>query len=936
MKKPLFFLLILFSFCFTIANAQSPTVLTPGDISITGFNAGNGDIAFVSWIDLNPDTKINFTDNGWLSSEPTTTANNARNLEEIVTWTNTTGATIVAGTTIVIQTAAPYTTNYGSTTVFSNSGASSPNLQLKGGDQITVYQTNSTGTGFSPDNSATATFTGTALGIVTWPFDWQTSGGISNSSTYLPSDLSANSTLFMSDYLDPYLQYVGARSNLSIAEYKALLNNVTDNWYNEWEVPMNATPFSLTAASSNADLSDLAISSGTLAPAFASGTTTYTASVENTVTSITVTPTVADATATVTVNGTAVTSGSASGAIPLNVGDNTITVAVTAQDGTTVKTYIITVTRAQSNADLSDLVLSSGTLTPVFASGTRTYTASVANNTTSITVTPTVADATATVTVNGTAVTSGSASGAIPLNVGDNTITVEVTAEDGATVNDYEITVTRAQSSNADLSGLVLSSGTLTPVFASGTTAYTATVANNTTSVTVTPTVADPAATVSVNETAATSGSASDAILLNIGDNTITVEVTAEDGTIKTYTITVTRRIKNASTPNMTASSDLGISNTDNITSNTTPVFVGTSDPNATISLYDGNLQIASAVANSTGNWTITATTLANGTHMMQSKASLNGVQSALSSALSVQIDTDAPSVTSISRLNPDTATTDANTVTYRVTFTEKAGRVAVNNFTLTRSGTVTGDITSVSADAGNIIDVTVSNISGEGNLRLDINNNSGITDVAGNLLAGGYTTGEEYTIVPAGTLPVTLTEFKASVRGKAVEVTWKAIAEVNIAKYEVERSNAGTNFSKAGEIIAKGNGSANIDYSWADNNPGNGNNFYRLRIIDKDGSIKYSEIKGVNFSNRSETIRVSPNPVANKTLQFTLGNIAAGKYQLALFDLKGQKVFSAIILHDGGSSTKRIQLPSFMTQGAYTLHLSNEGFQLNKAIIIK
>jgi small neutral amino acid transporter SnatA (MarC family) len=46
------------------------------------------------------------------------------------------------------------------------------------------------------------------------------------------------------------------------------------------------------------------------------------------------------------VNGTIVTSGSASGAIPLNVGPNTITVLVTAQDGTTTQSYTITVTRA--------------------------------------------------------------------------------------------------------------------------------------------------------------------------------------------------------------------------------------------------------------------------------------------------------------------------------------------------------------------------------------------------------------------------------------------------------------------------------------------------------------------------------------------------------------------------------------------------------------
>ena len=105
---------------------------------------------------------------------------------------------------------------------------------------------------------------------------------------------------------------------------------------------------------------------------------------------MTVTPTVADATSIVTVNGTTVVSGSASQTINLSVGNNTITVVVTAQDGTTTKTYTITVNRAgSSNADLSNLTVSQGSLTPAFASGTTSYTDSVANSITSMTVTPT-------------------------------------------------------------------------------------------------------------------------------------------------------------------------------------------------------------------------------------------------------------------------------------------------------------------------------------------------------------------------------------------------------------------------------------------------------------------------------------------------------------------------------------------------------------------
>ena len=100
------------------------------------------------------------------------------------------------------------------------------------------------------------------------------------------------------------------------------------------------------APSANADLSALALSSGSLVPAFSAGTTGYTASVAHAVTSLTVTPTVAASGATVTVNGTPVASGAASGPVTLNIGSNPLTVVVTAPDGTTTKTYTVSAVRA--------------------------------------------------------------------------------------------------------------------------------------------------------------------------------------------------------------------------------------------------------------------------------------------------------------------------------------------------------------------------------------------------------------------------------------------------------------------------------------------------------------------------------------------------------------------------------------------------------------
>jgi len=290
----------------------------------------------------------------------------------------------------------------------------------------------------------------------------------------------------------------------------------------------------------SANLAKLVLSAGTLSPVFATNTSSYTASVANTVTSITLTPTASDATATITVNSTAVKSAAASQAIPLSIGANTITTVITGSDGTTTKTYTITVTRAGSaDALLTSVKLTpASTLTVVTGPSYVNYTTTVAATTSSITITATEQDPTATLKINGVTTASGVASASIPLSVGSNVINVVSTAQDGVTTKTYTITATKA--ANASLSALKLSSGTLAPVFATATTSYTASVTNATTSITITPTASDATGTITVNGTAVTSGAASAAIPLTVGVNTITIIVT-DGGTTKTYTVKVTR-----------------------------------------------------------------------------------------------------------------------------------------------------------------------------------------------------------------------------------------------------------------------------------------------------------------------------------------------------------------------------------------------------------
>ncbi len=141
-------------------------------------------------------------------------------------------------------------------------------------------------------------------------------------------------------------------------------------------------------------------------------------------------------------------------------------------------------------------------------------------------------------TALGFPVTSGEPGPALALRVGANTLEVVVATEIGLR-RTYTVTVTRqSASSDADLSGLTLEAGTDGSwlaldigTFAASVTSYAVTVPHGTTHARLRATAADSRATLN----------AGGAFALAAGANVLSAEVTAEDGTVKTYTVTVTR-----------------------------------------------------------------------------------------------------------------------------------------------------------------------------------------------------------------------------------------------------------------------------------------------------------------------------------------------------------------------------------------------------------
>lgn len=114
---------------------------------------------------------------------------------------------------------------------------------------------------------------------------------------------------------------------------------------------------------------------------------------------------------------------------------------------------------------------------------------------------------------------------------------------------------------------------------------------------------------------------------------------------------------------------------------------------------------------------------------------------------ITISGDTLQPTIASIVRQSPNVATTNASSVTYAVSFSESISGIDISDFTLSSTGTTTGSIAVVSGSGSNYI-VTVNGVSGDGTLRLDLKaTNTSIIDTATNSIAGGYSSGQIYTI---------------------------------------------------------------------------------------------------------------------------------------------------------------------------------------------
>ncbi|MEP7111614.1 MAG: T9SS type A sorting domain-containing protein, partial [Ferruginibacter sp.] len=170
--------------------------------------------------------------------------------------------------------------------------------------------------------------------------------------------------------------------------------------------------------------------------------------------------------------------------------------------------------------------------------------------------------------------------------------------------------------------------------------------------------------------------------------------------------------------------------------------------------------------------------------------------------------------------------------------------------------------------------------------------------------------------------LPVTFKSVKAFRKDADIVVEWTVENEINITRYEVERSSDGLSFVKVNSTVATGADRTSTVYSWLDPNPLTGNNFYRVSSISPDGGFAYYKVVLVKMGNSISGISIYPNPVTDGNIGAEFKNMPDGEYNIRLHNNLGQTVFNKMISHISGNSMEIIRPGYELVSGIYQMEV--------------
>jgi hypothetical protein len=140
--------------------------------------------------------------------------------------------------------------------------------------------------------------------------------------------------------------------------------------------------------------------------------------------------------------------------------------------------------------------------------------------------------------------------------------------------------------------------------------------------------------------------------------------------------------------------------------------------------------------------------------------------------------------------------------------------------------------------------------------------------------------------------LPVKLVDFSAVREGNTTSLAWSTSEESNSDYFDVQRSGDGKAWEKLKTVAAKGESSVEAHYSAVDDSPMSGNNLYRLKMVDKDGTYAFSKIRSVEFDLKTG-YTLFPNPVSDK-LNFKSTEDWNSVTSIKIYNAQGVEVYTS------------------------------------------
>lgn len=183
--------------------------------------------------------------------------------------------------------------------------------------------------------------------------------------------------------------------------------------------------------------------------------------------------------------------------------------------------------------------------------------------------------------------------------------------------------------------------------------------------------------------------------------------------------------------------------------------------------------------------------------------------------------------------------------------------------------------------------------------------------------------------------LPLNVTGFSATKAGDKAVIAFSTANEKNVAGFEVERGNKEGSYKRIGNYIPAHN-ELNNQYELTDNQPEYGDNYYRIKIMELDNTVSYTNGNKLSFINHSSGLSLYPNP-ASEGITLRLPDYTANtRLTVSISDLTGKTV-NTLYSGDKGNAPAAYSVKN-IPAGIYVLCIiaGNEVAYKEKLVIVK